>query len=247
MNYKDIISKNFKKLDKISNKIDKIKKDIDIIWDEKEKLLLNSNGTFNKNIFDKIELNQKYQSLTEESEKLNKKQKILEIEYRIVENNNYYILGQYTINEIYPILHKYDNKKIGEKTRLKIYQEIEEKVTKDISKDLNVYVNIYREYEWSSYKTLKLDFTFSLKDDYKRGYVLIIDMYSETHKINTNFKNFIYSEDTAKDAKTFYNNRLKLNDEINKTIEKYQDKISNFNKTAIGNLQTYRLETIYRK
>lgn len=218
MNYKDLISKNFKKLDKINNKIEKIKKDIDIIWNE-----------------------------TDKAEKLFRKQKILEIGYRIIENNNYYILGQYTTNEIYPILHKYDNKKIGEATRLKIYQEIEEKVTKDISKDLNVYVNIYREYEWSSYKTLKLDFTFNLKNGCNIGYVLKINMHEGLHKINTNFKNYIYSEDAIKDAKTFYNNRLKLNNEINKTIEKYQNKISNFNNIAIGYLRDYRLDTIRRE
>lgn len=163
-----------------------------------------------------------------------KKQKEYEFslnQYKIanINNNIDLLLNKIVINELFTILKKYQDKKISEKTKEKMCEELKKYVLDKYG--FNLYFNFYKVFDFS--KTYKISFYFNNVGEIIKNYN------PETKEIYNYFANLDYkyiSLDKIENysQKMLYD-RLEIIDKINDLNKKIDNLRYNFNKKYVFN------------
>ena len=169
---------------------------------------------------------------------------IIDLAIQIAKNNIDLSLNEIVEKELLPIIKKYKNKRIGEKTKEKIRNEIKEYVKNKYN--FIIYFNMYQDYYFSD---IKISFNFYTDDNIKIGY---IEKYSNEKEYNENTFDNLYNYNVNLDynyinnvkeyAKTLYIKTIKSKkkiDDLRKQIDNEKNKI---NKSLTNHLNDYRLK-----
>lgn len=203
------LKENIKEIEKINKENYKTKENIDKLTDKSTELYHKNYEQFKKN--------------DEQIQKLKNKIEINKLKIAILKNNIHYLFRNDFEGIKAKILDYYENKNIGEKTKHKMQEEIQEYFKKNFDVKICCYIGI----EKDDYKyEMKIEFAF-LSDEGYRNYIL---GYNEEYKITfekrkynnyelkiwtcTNIVEYVEIKDLNKKAK-----------EILKEYEKTQEKI----------------------
>ena len=169
---------------------------------------------------------------------------IIDLAIQITKNNIDLSLNEIIEKEFLPIIQKYKNKRIGEKTKEKIGNEIKEYVKNKYT--FVVYFNMYQDYYFSG---IKISFNFYTGDNIKIGY---IEKCSNEKEYNENTFDNLYNYNVNLDynyinnvkeyAKKLYIETIKSKkkiDDLRKQIDNEKNKI---NKSLTNHLNDYRLK-----
>ena len=169
---------------------------------------------------------------------------IIDLAIQITKNNIDLSLNEIVEKELIPIIQKYKNKRIGEKTKEKIGNEIKEYVKNKYN--FIVYFNMYQEYYFSG---IRISFDF-YDEEHKR--IGNIDKSSNEKEYNENTFNNLYNyycnldysyiNNVKEYAKTLYIETIKSKkkiDDLRKQIDNEKNKI---NKSLINHLNDYRIK-----
>ena len=169
---------------------------------------------------------------------------IIDIAIQITKNNIDLSLNEIVEKELIPIIQKYKNKRIGEKTKEKIGNEIKEYVKNKYN--FIVYFNMYQEFYFTG---IRLSFDFYTEDHKKIG---IIDKVSEEKGYNENtFDNlynyycnldYNYINDVKDYAKTLYIETIKSKKKIDDLLKQIDNEKNKINKSLKNHLNDYRLK-----
>lgn len=146
---------------------------------------------------------------------------IINLAIQVAKNNIDLSLNEIVDKELIPIIKKYKDKRIGEKTKEKIRNEIKEHV-KD-KYDLTVYFNMYQEYYFSG---IKISFNFYTEDNIKIGY---IEKCSDEKTYNEKTFNSLYNYCCNLDY-NYINNVKEYADKLYISIQDSKKKISDLRK-----------------
>lgn len=231
---------------KLKNLIEEKDKNNTIIYDLKEKY----NNRFN--YFNKIEYNpESLEQYKKETNKLNNDIEIAKIKNSIIDNNIDYICDNIAINDLIPILHKYDNKRIGDKTRNRMREEIKSYCLKNYDIQCNLW---YKIDNWVSTTYVTINFTFSKKDtNYYNGKISDLE-YNLTIKVDNNTTSYDfygennynkkYVNDIDKQAEKLYLDRKTVIAKIEKETKKLNSLIDNYNKNMTNHLSNKSIKNI---
>lgn len=169
---------------------------------------------------------------------------IIDLAIQITKNNIDLSLNEIVEQELIPIIKKYKDKRIGEKTKEKIGNEIKEYV-KD-KYNFVVYFNMYQEYYFSG---IRISFNFYTDDNIKIGH---IEKCSNEKGFNENTFNNLYNyccnldynyiNDVKDYAKTLYIETIKSKKKIDDLRKQINDEKNNINKSLKNHLNDYRVE-----
>jgi len=237
-NIKNEISKNLKLLKKLNEEKETTKKEIEEIEQNFHKLWEELKE--NKDKKDNNEIAQKQLNTLNEEEK--QKHDILSlIEYQKsnINNNIDLLFNEIVEKELYNILHGYDNKKIGEKTKEKIRETLKNYVNNNYGYD--VYFSFYKEYDFS--RDYKVNFDFTLKNSYVSISKITKSMEIETKKIHDYFTNLNYNyielKDIKKYSKKMLDDRRKATEKIEKLKKEIEETRNNYNGIYAKNKTDY--------
>lgn len=169
---------------------------------------------------------------------------IINLAIQITKNNIDLSLNEIVDKELIPIIQKYKNKRIGEKTKEKIGNEIKEYIKNKYN--FIVYFNMYQEFYFTG---IRLSFDFYTEDHKKIG---TIDKISEEKGYNEktfdNLYNYYcnldynYINDIKDYAKTLYIETIKSKKKIDDLRKQIDNEKNNINKSLINHLNDYRLK-----
>lgn len=169
---------------------------------------------------------------------------IIDIAIQVAKNNIDLSLNEIIDKELIPIIQKYKDKRIGEKTKEKIGNEIKEYV-KD-KYNFIVYFNMYQEYYFSG---IKISFNFYTEDDIKIGHIeKCSDEKGYNEKTFNNLYNYYcnldynYINDVKDYAKTLYIETIKSKKKIDDLRKQIDDEKNNINKSLRNHLNDYRFK-----
>lgn len=232
-NIKNEMDKNFKKREELKKENGNIKKEVDKICNQELELYKISK---NKISFDD-EIKTKYNNL-----RVLEKQKADEFllnQYKIanINNNIDLLLNKIVVKELFAILKKYQNKKIGEKTKEKINAELEQYILNKYG--FIFYFNFYKEYDFSS--TYKISFYFDSVGEIIKNYN------PETKEIYNYFTNLDYKYinlDKIDDySQKMLSERLKTVKKLDDLRKKMNNLIDGFNNNYVFNkTKDFRIE-----
>lgn len=183
-------------------------------------------------------------SYCEKEGQLTNDMEVISLAIQITKNNIDLLLNEIVEQELIPIIKKYKDKRIGEKTKEKIRNEIKEYI-KD-KYDLIVYFNMYQEYYFSG---IKISFNFYTEDNIKIGY---IEKCSDEKAYNTktfdNLYNYCYNLDynyinnVKEYADKLYISTQDSKKKISDLRKQIDDEKNNINKKLKNHLNDYRLK-----
>lgn len=169
---------------------------------------------------------------------------IIDLAIQVAKNNIDLSLNEIVDKELIPIIQKYKDKRIGEKTKEKIGNEIKEHVKNKYN--FVVYFNMFQEYYFTSVRLL---FEFYTEDNKKIG---CIEKCSDEKGFNENtFDNlynyycnldYNYINDVKDYAKTLYIETIKSKKKIDDLRKQIDDEKNNINKSLKNHLNDYRLK-----
>ena len=169
---------------------------------------------------------------------------IINLAIQVAKNNIDLSLNEIVEKELIPIIQKYKNKRIGEKTKEKIGNEIKEYIKNKYN--FVVYFNMYQEYYFSG---VRISFNFYTENNIQIGY---IDKVSEEKGYNENTFNSLYNyycnldynyiNDVKDYAKTLYIETIKSKKKIDDLQKQIDNEKNNINKSLINHLNDYRLK-----
>ena len=169
---------------------------------------------------------------------------IIDIAIQIAKNNIDLSLNEIVEKELIPIIQKYKNKRIGEKTKEKIGNEIKEYVKNKYN--FIVYFHMYQEYYFSG---VRISFNFYTEDNIKIGH---IEKASNEKEYNENTFNNLYNcycnldynyiNDVKEYAKTLYIKTIKSKKKIDDLRKQIDDEKNKINKSLINHLNDYRIK-----
>lgn len=210
------------------NKIIERQNEIDT---EKEK-----NGAFYfkiKNNKDNKDIKELYKEWEQNERDIGDAQSTLTIEKNIILNNIDYLINKDFIANVIPMLHTYDNKRIGEKTSEKIRNEVKEYFAKNYN-NLNVYFNFYKPYDFASNYDIKLTiyvkgYTYEITKLEYQLYYNVQDAHVTYNFYGESKYNYNYIDNPNKEAQKIYKNTLKAKNELEKQINEINEKIKEYN------------------
>lgn len=169
---------------------------------------------------------------------------IIDLAIQVAKNNIDLSLNEIVDKELIPIIQKYKDKRIGEKTKEKIANELKEYI-KD-KYNFIIYFNMFQEYYFTSVRLL---FEFYTEDNKKIG---TIDKVSEEKDINKDTFDKLYNyycdldynyiNDVKDYAKTLYIEKIKSKKRIDDLRKQIDDEKNNINKSLKNHLNDYRLK-----
>lgn len=169
---------------------------------------------------------------------------IIDLAIQIAKNNIDLSLNEIVEKELIPIIQKYKDKRIGEKTKEKIGNEIKEYI-KD-KYNFVVYFNMFQEFYFTG---IKISFDFYTEDNKHIG---CIKKCSDEKCFNENtFDNlynyycnldYNYINDVKDYAKTLYIKTIKSKKKIDDLRKQIDDEKNNINKSLKNHLNDYRLK-----
>ena len=169
---------------------------------------------------------------------------IINLAIQVAKNNIDLSLNEIVDNELIPIIQKYKDKRIGEKTKEKIANEIKEYVKEKYN--FIVYFNMYQEFYFTG---IRLSFDFYTEDHKKIG---TIDKASDEKEYNQNTFNNLYNYnvnlgynyiyDVKEYAKTLYNEKIKSKEKIDELRKQIDNEKNKINKSLINHLNDDRLK-----
>ena len=169
---------------------------------------------------------------------------IIDLAIQITKNNIDLSLNEIVDKELITIIQKYKDKRIGEKTKEKIGNEIKEYIKNKYN--FIVYFNMYQEFYFTG---IRLSFDFYTEDHKKIG---TIDKVSEEKEYNENTFNSLYNyycnldynyiNDVKDYAKTLYIETIKSKKKIDDLRKQIDNEKNNINKSLINHLNDYRLK-----
>lgn len=229
------IEKNLKLLKQLNEEKETTKKEIEEI-DKKVHILWND---LKEKKFDNEEVKKQLELLNEEEKEKHDILSLIEYEKSNVSNNIDLLFNEIVEKELYNILHEFDNKKIGEKTKEKIKEMLKDYINKNYGYDM--YFSFYKEYDFSSSYKVIFDFTF--KDSYVSISKITKSMEIETKKIYNYFTNLDYNyielKDIKKYSKKMLEDRRKANEKIEKLKKEIEETRNNFNSVYTKNKTNY--------
>lgn len=168
---------------------------------------------------------------------------IINLAIQITKNNIDLSLNEIVDNELIPIILKYKDKRIGEKTKEKIANDIKEYVKEKYN--FIIYFNMYQEFYFTG---IRISFDFYDKDHKKIGN---IDKASDEKGYNQNTFNNLYGyyvnlnynyiDDVKKYAKILYNEKIKSKEKIDELKKQIDNERNKINKHLYNHLNDYRL------
>ena len=169
---------------------------------------------------------------------------IINLAIQVAKNNIDLSLNEIVEKELIPIIQKYKDKRIGEKTKEKIGNEIKEYIKEKYN--FVVYFNMYQEFYFTG---IRLSFDFYTEDHKKIG---IIEKVSEEKGYNENTFNSLYNyycnldynyiNDVKDYAKTLYIETIKSKKKIDDLQKQIDNEKNNINKSLKNHLNDYRLK-----
>lgn len=169
---------------------------------------------------------------------------IIDLAIQIAKNNIDLSLNEIVEKELIPIIQKYKNKRIGEKTKEKIGNEIKEYVKNKYN--FIVYFHMYQEYYFSG---VRISFNFYTEDNIKIGH---IEKASNEKEYNENTFNNLYNyycnldynyiNNVKEYAKTLYIKTIKSKKKIDDLRKQIDNEKNNINKSLINHLNDYRIK-----
>ena len=169
---------------------------------------------------------------------------IIDLAIQITKNNIDLLLNEIVDKELIPIIQKYKNKRIGEKTKEKIGNEIKEYVKNKYN--FIVYFHMYQEFYFSG---VRISFNFYTEDNIKIG---CIEKASDEKGYNENTFNNLYNyycnlnynyiNDVKDYAKTLYIETIKSKKKIDDLQKQIDNEKNNRNKSLINQLNDYRIK-----
>lgn len=169
---------------------------------------------------------------------------IINLAIQVAKNNIDLSLNEIVEKELIPIIQKYKDKRIGEKTKEKIGNEIKEYV-KD-KYDFVVYFNMYQEYYFTG---IRISFNFYTNNNIKIGHIeKCSDEKGYNDKTFDKLYNYYcnldynYINDVKEYAKTLYIETIKSKKKIDDLRKQIDDEKSKINDLLKNNLNDYRLK-----
>ena len=169
--------------------------------------------------------------------------KIIDLAIQVAKNNIDLSLNEIVDKELIPIIQKYKNKRIGEKTKEKIANEIKEYIKEKYN--FIVYFNMYQEFYFTG---IRVSFDFYDKDHKKIGN---IEKASDEKEYNQNTFNNLYNynvnldynyiNDVKEYAKTLYNEKTKSKEKIEELRKQISNERNNINKHLYNHLNDYKI------
>lgn len=169
---------------------------------------------------------------------------IIDLAIQIAKNNIDLSLNEIVEKELIPIIKKYKDKRIGEKTKEKIGNEIKSYI-KD-KYNFIVYFNMYQEFYFTGIRI-----SFDFYDEYHKR-IGNIDKSSNEKEYNKNTFNNLYDyivnldynyiNDVKDYAKTLYIETIKSKKKIDDLRKQIDDEKNNINKSLKNHLNDYRLK-----
>ena len=169
---------------------------------------------------------------------------IINLAIQITKNNIDLSLNEIVDKELIPIIQKYKNKRIGEKTKEKIANEIKEYVKEKYN--FIVYFNMYQEFYFTG---IRVSFDFYNKDHKRIGN---IDKSSNEKEYNENtFSNlynyycnldYSYINNVKEYAKKLYIEKIKSKEKIDELRKQIDNERNNINKHLYNHLNDYRIK-----
>ena len=169
---------------------------------------------------------------------------IIDLAIQIAKNNIDLSLNEIVEKELLPIIKKYKNKRIGEKTKEKIGNEIKEYVKNKYN--FIIYFNMYQEYYFTG---IRISFNFYTEDNIQIGY---IEKCSNEKEYNENTFDKLYNyycnldynyiNNVKEYAKTLYIKTIKSKKKIDDLRKQIDNEKNNINKSLINHLNDYRLK-----
>lgn len=180
--------------------------------------------------------------LKEEEEKTQCKKSVIEYSKSLIKNNLDLIFNKIIKEELFTILHNYDDKKIGEKTKEKIKEEIKNYMLNNYN--ITCYFSFYKEYDFSN--DYKITFDFYKRDTYIKYSDITFYKNIDTKKIGYYFKslnyNYIKVSEIKKVAEKILIDRRKKQQQIEKLQKQLETIKKDFNgKYCINNTTYIRL------
>lgn len=169
---------------------------------------------------------------------------IIDLAIQIAKNNIDLSLNEIVDEELIPIIKKYKYKRIGEKTKEKIGNEIKEYIKNKYN--FVVYFNMYQEFYFTG---IRISFDFYTEDNIKIG---SIEKVSDEKGYNENTFNSLYNyycnldynyiNDVKEYAKTLYNEKIKSEKKIDDLRKQIDNEKNNINKSLKNHLNDYRIK-----
>lgn len=169
---------------------------------------------------------------------------IINLAIQITKNNIDLSLNEIVDQELIPIIQKYKNKRIGEKTKEKIRNEIKEYIKNKYN--FVVYFHMYQEFYFTG---IRISFDFYTEDNIQIG---CIEKASDEKGYNENTFNSLYNyycnldynyiNDVKDYAKTLYIEKIKSEKKIDDLRKQIDNEKNNINKSLINHLNDYRLK-----
>jgi hypothetical protein len=169
---------------------------------------------------------------------------IIDIAIQITKNNIDLSLNEIVEKELIPIIQKYKDKRIGEKTKEKIGNEIKEYI-KD-KYNFVVYFNMFQEYYFTGIRI-----SFDFYDEYHKNIGCIKKCSDEKGYNEKTFDNlynyycdinYNYINDVKDYAKTLYIKTIKSKKKIDDLRKQIDDEKNNINKSLKNHLNDYRVK-----
>jgi hypothetical protein len=169
---------------------------------------------------------------------------IINLAIQITKNNIDLSLNEIVDKELIPIIQKYKNKRIGEKTKEKIRNEIKEYIKNKYN--FIVYFHMYQEFYFTG---IRISFDFYTENNIQIG---TIEKCSDEKEYNENTFNNLYNyycnldynyiNDVKDYAKTLYIETIKSKKKIDDLLKQIDNEKYNINKSLINHLNDYRLK-----
>lgn len=169
---------------------------------------------------------------------------IIDLAIQITRNNIDLSLNEIVEKELIPIIQKYKDKRIGEKTKEKIGNEIKEYI-KD-KYNFIVYFNMYQEFYFTGIRI-----SFDFYDEYHKRIGNINkssnekeynqDTFNNLYNYNVNL-DYNYINDVKEYAKTLYIKTIKSKKKIDDLQKQINNEKNKINKSLKNHLNDYRLK-----
>lgn len=168
---------------------------------------------------------------------------IINLAIQVAKNNIDLSLNEIVEKELIPIIQKYKDKRIGEKTKEKIGNEIKEYIKHKYN--FIVYFHMYQEFYFTG---IRISFNFYTEDNIKIG---CIEKASDEKGYNENTFNDLYNyycnldynyiNDVKDYAKILYIETIKSKKKIDDLLKQIDNEKNNINKLLRNHLNDYRV------
>lgn len=243
-NKKELITKNIEEKKETLKKIEELKQERSTKQNELMEIINNTKKHFAEYLNNK-ELQETINNYKEIENKLSN-----EINYNyykddILQNNLDWLLNEIVQDELIPILKKYQDKKIGTKTKEKIATELDTHIQNNYN--IKLYFNFYKEYDFSRTTKITFDFYFnnSCVSIAKIQKAIDDDTPNVLYNYFVNYNyNYIEISKTYDKAKELVNNRRDSKDKIEELKKQIEEIRNNFNENCHNALNNKRIEVL---